>query len=372
MAEIDAGKPVGARTGAKRAGALARRSPSIKDIARLANVSHPTVSRALHNSPLVNEETAAKIRRIAQEQGYRASAVARGLVTRRTRTIALITMLDDPASVEVACGVEEAASAYGYAAFLVNTQDDPERQRRTIEDLAERRVDGIMVTSPRAAGTYFPLLKRLDVPIVLANDHHPGEPIYTVSLANQEAMRAVMQYLIELGHRRIAYLGDHNSHRPNAARQAGYKAALARAGIALAPELIVTCDGGPEAAIEAMHELLRMNTPPTAVCCASDMMALGAMRAIRSRRLRVPEDVSVTGFDDLFFAAYLVPPLTTVRQPLRQMGQMAMEILFKLMSEQQAPAQTKVEAELIVRGSTAKPPRHDQDQEKPNRSTPVR
>jgi DNA-binding LacI/PurR family transcriptional regulator len=129
------------------------------------------------------------------------------------------------------------------------------------------------------------------------------------------------------------------------------------------PELIVTCDGQPETAIEAMHELLRLNAPPAAVCCSSDMIALGAMRAIRSRRLRVPEDVSVTGFDDLIFAGYLLPPLTTVRQPLRLMGQMAMEILFKLMSGQEAPAQTRVEAELIVRGSTAKPHRRDEVRE---------
>lgn len=360
MAEKDSNRPSEyTRASAKPIANSARRSPSIKDIARLANVSHPTVSRALHDSPLVNAETAAKIRRIAEEQGYRASAVARGLVTRRTRTIALLTMLDDPASAEVACGIEESASARGYAAILVNAQADPERERRVIADLAERRVDGIIVTSARVSVQYLSLLKQLQVPIVFVNDHHPGEAVHTVSVANQEAIRALLQYLIELGHRRIAYLGDHSSHRTDIARLAGYKAALARAGIALAPELIVTCQGHAEAAIEAMHELLRLHTPPTAVCCASDMLALGAMQAIRARRLRVPEDVSVVGFGDLFFAAYLVPPLTTVRQHLRQMGQMAMEILFKLMSGQEAPQQTKVEAELIVRGSTAKPPKHD-------------
>lgn len=357
-------KPLGApQTGAKSAGELARRSPSIKDIARLAHVSHPTVSRALHDSPLVNAETAAKIRRIAEEQGYRASAVARGLVTRRTRTIALVTSLDDPASAEVAYGVEEAASNIGYAAFLTSAQDDPELQRKVVENLAERRVDGIILTSCRASALYLPLLKGMEAPIVLVNDHHPGEPQHTVSVANQEAMRSVTQYVIELGHRRIAYVGDQNSRRTDIARQAGYKAALARAGIGFSPELIVTCEGGAESAIDATHELLRLNTPPTAVCCASDLMALGAMRAIRARRLRVPEDISVTGFDDLFFAAYLTPPLTTVRQPLRQMGQLAMEVLFKLMSGQEATAQTKVEAELVVRGSTVKPLKRDQEYE---------
>lgn len=358
MAEKDGRRLPDAPAGVKRALKQAQRPPSIKDIARLANVSHPTVSRALRNSPLVNRETAARIRSIAQEQGYRASALARGLVTQRTRTIGLVTALDDPASAEVTCGVEAAANDFGYAAFLVHSHRDAEHARRSVEELAERRVDGIVLNSPHSAALYLPLLKGLGIPIVLVNDHRPGEPVHPVSVANQEGMRAAAQYLIELGHRRIAYLGDRSGYHSDAARCAGYKAALGRSGITPASELTVACDGSLESAIEAMHELLRLNKPPTAVCCYNDMAALGAMRAIRARRLRVPEDVSVTGFDDLFFAAYLAPPLTTVRQPLRQMGQMAMEVLLKLMSGQDAPQQTKVDAELIVRSSTAKPPRH--------------
>ena len=215
MAEKDANRPIGvAQSAAKRAGAPAQRSPSIKDIARLAHVSHPTVSRALQNSPLVNAETAAKIRRIAQEQGYRASAVARGLVTRRTRTIALITMLDDPASSEVTCGIEEAANDLGYAAFLANMHEDPERQHRVIEDLAEHRVDGIILTSARVSALYLPLLSGLNVPVVLVNDHHPGEPVHTVSAGNQEAMRARLEpyctqhaLLMQISGRRLAGCG---------------------------------------------------------------------------------------------------------------------------------------------------------------------
>ena len=121
-----------------------------------------------------------------------------------------------------------------------------------------------------------------------------------------------------------------------------------------AGELAVHGDGRPEAAVTAMDGLLKLPEPPTAVCCYNDMTAMGAMKAIRSRGLRVPEDVSVTGFYDLFFAEYLEPQLTTVRQPMRRMGQMAMENLLKLMSGEDSVAQVKVEAELIVRGSTAK------------------
>jgi DNA-binding LacI/PurR family transcriptional regulator len=323
----------------------------------MARVSHPTVSRALQNSPLVNAGTAAKIRKIAEDQGYRVSAVARGLVTRRTRTIGLVvTSADDPFSSAVVCGVEEIANDHRYAVFLANSQADPERERRMVEELAERRVDGIIVTSSRVGALYLPLLKDLEVPIVLLNGQYPGEFVHSVMIANQEGTRAATEHLIALGHRRIAYLGDRNGYQSDAARLAGYKAALVRAGIGFASELVVAGDGRPEAAIEAMHELLRLNTPPTAVCCYNDMTALGAMRAIRARRLRVPEDISVTGFDDLFFAAYLAPALTTVRQPMQQMGQMAMENLLKLMSGQESVAQVKLEAELIVRGSTAKPP----------------
>jgi len=363
MLEKSASKTTGAlRTTEKRAPALRQssRQPSIKDIALLAHVSHPTVSRALQNSPLVSAETAAKIRKIAEDQGYRASAVARGLVTRHTRTIGLVvTAVDDPFAGEVARGIETTANDYHYAVLLASSHADPERECKVVEELAERRVDGIIVASPRLGALCLPLLKELDVPIVLVNDQYPSEFVHSVTIANQAGMRVAAEHLIGLGHRRVAYIGDRNGFQSNTERLAGYKAALVRAGIGFAAELAVEGDGQAETAIEAMHELLRLNTPPTAVCCYNDMTAMGAMRAIRSRGLRVSHDVSVTGFDDVFFAAYLAPALTTVRQPMRRMGQMAMENLFKLMSGQESAARARVEAELIVRGSTGRAPRQE-------------
>lgn len=353
MLEKDKGKVRGiAQTGSgKRAG----RQPSIKDIARLARVSHPTVSRALQNSPLVNAQTAAKIRRIADETGYRASAVARGLVTRRTRTIGLVvTKVDDPFASEVTCGIEQTANDRGYAVFLASSNADPERERRVVQELAERRVDGIIVTSSRVGALYLPLLRELNVPIVLVNDQYPGEFVHSVMIENVEGARAAVEHLIGLGHRCIAYVGDRFGYQSDAERLAGYKQALEQAGIAVAAALAVQGNGRVEGAIEAIDGLLALPAPPTAVCCYNDMTALGAMRAIRARGLRVPEDVSVTGFDDLFFAAYLQPPLTTVRQPMRRMGQMAMENLLKLLSGEESVAQIKVEAELIVRASTGR------------------
>jgi DNA-binding LacI/PurR family transcriptional regulator len=331
------------------------RQPSIKDIARLARVSHPTVSRALQNSPLVNPRTAEKIRKIALESGYRASAVARGLVTRRTRTIGLVvTTVADPFTSEVVSGIEQTANDHGYSVFLADSNADPERERKVVQAFAERRVDGIIVTSSRVGALYLPLLSEMMVPIVLVNDQHPGAFVHSVMICNLEGSRAVANHLVELGHRRIAYLGDKFGYQSDAERYAGYREALHAAGIPHDPELVVHGDGKPEAAMRAMDTLLALTHPPTAVCCYNDMSALGAMRSIHMHGLRVPDDISVAGFDDLFIASYTQPPLTTVRQPMRRMGQMAMESLFKLMSGEEQEVKIKVEAELIVRESTAR------------------
>ena len=331
------------------------RQPSIKDIARMARVSHPTVSRALQNSPLVNAQTKARIRKIADEAGYRASAVARGLVTRKTRTIGLVvTTVADPFAGEVVCGIEQTANDHGYSVFLADSNADPEREKKVVQAFAERRVDGILVTSSRVGALYLTLLKEMMVPIVLLNDQYPGEFVHSVMIRNREGMSAAADHLISLGHRRIAYLGDRNGYQSDAERQAGYRAALQKAKIPLAAELIAHGDGLPEEAMIAMEHLLGLERPPTAVCCYNDMSALGAMRAIRMRGLRIPEDISVAGFDDLFFAAYMDPPLTTVRQPMRRMGQLAMESLLKLMAGEVPVPQIRVEAELVVRRSTAR------------------
>jgi DNA-binding LacI/PurR family transcriptional regulator len=164
------------------------RQPSIKDIARLARVSHPTVSRALQNSPLVNAKTAERIRKIAKESGYRASAVARGLVTRRTRTIGLVvTTVSDPFTSEVVTGIEQTANDHGYCVFLADSNADPRpRSRRSYNRFAEQRVDGIIVTSSRVGALcIFPLLSEMMVPIVLVNDQHPGAFVHSVMICNQ-------------------------------------------------------------------------------------------------------------------------------------------------------------------------------------------
>ena len=333
------------------------RSPaSIKDIARMAGVSHSTVSRALRNSPLVNRKTTEEIQGIARELGYQPSAIARGLVTRKTRTIGVVvTTIADPFVSEVVIGIELAANDNGYSVFLADSNADPARETSVVHSFAERRVDGIVVTSSRVGALYTPLLAQMMVPIVLINNQHPGEFVHSVMIDNVPASREATGHLVRLGHRRIAYVGDQYGHQSDAERFAGYREAIEDASLPFHPQLVTYGDGKPEGGILAMDKLLALPQPPTAVFCYNDMTALGVLRSLRVHGLRSPADISLVGFDDLFFVSYTDPQLTTVRQPMQRMGRMAMESLVKLMSGQPSGEAVKVPAELIVRESTAPP-----------------
>ena len=329
---------------------------SIKDIARAAKVSHSTVSRALHNSPLVSHQTAQRIRQIAHEQGYRPSAVARSLVTKRTRTIGVVvTRIADPFIAEVVNGIEEVANDHGYSVFLANSNANPDREVKVVHSFHERRVDGILVTASRVGALYMPLLTEMRVPTVLINNQHPGEFAHSVMIDNPAASLKATEHLIKLGHIRVAYIGDHSGFQSDTERFAGYRRALESADVPFLPELTAHGDGTAEGGMHAMERLLALNQPPTAVFCYNDMSALGALRAIRAKGLRVPEDISIVGFDDLFIASYTNPTLTTINQPMRQMGSAAMEILPQLFNGAKSTTNVKVEGQLIVRESTAQP-----------------
>ena len=329
---------------------------SIKDIARVAKVSHSTVSRALHNSPLVSHETAQRIREIAREKGYRPSAVARSLVTRRTKTIGVVvTRIADPFIAEVVNGIEEVANDHGYSVFLANSNANPDREVKVVHSFHERRVDGILVTASRVGALYMPLLTEMRVPIVLINNQHPGEFVHSVMIDNVTASSQATEHLIQLGHKRIAYIGDQYGFQSDTERFAGYRRALEIADVPFLPELIAHGDGNAEGGMHAMQKLLETVDPPTAVFCYNDMSALGALRSIRAKGMRVPDDISVAGFDDLFIASYTNPALTTISQPMKQMGSTAMEILLKLFNGATSQNNIKVQGQLIVRESTARP-----------------
>jgi len=330
---------------------------TIKDIARIAKVSHSTVSRALRNSPLANAETAATIRRIAQEQGYAVSAAARSLVTKRTHSIGVVvTSITDPFVGEVFIGIEEVAQARGYSLLLANCHADPTRELRAVRLLREHRVDGILVSSSRVGALYMRLLAKINVPIVLINNEHPGEFIFSVTIDNVKAARDATRHLVDLGHRRIGYIGNQFGLQADTDRFAGYRQVLEEADIGFQPELVTHGNGKPEGGMHGMERLLALPERPTAVFCYDDMGAIGAMRAAREHGMRVPDDLSIVGLDDLFLASYTDPPLTTIQQPKEYMGRLAAEILLDLLSGGKPQSHVTLPGKLIVRQSTAPAP----------------
>jgi LacI family transcriptional regulator/LacI family repressor for deo operon, udp, cdd, tsx, nupC, and nupG len=329
---------------------------SIKDIAKAAGVSHATVSRALQSSDLVRPATAQRIREIAQQFGYRPNAVGRSLVTRRTRTIGVVvTTIADPIVAEMVSGVEAVAHAHKYSVFLAGCQADPETEMQVVQSFHERRVDGIIVAASRVGALYDPVAEQLRTPIILINNQHPNSYKYSVNIDSICGSREAVGYLISLGHRKIAYIGDRFGYQTDLDRFSGYRQALEIAGIAPRSEWIAHGDGKPEGATLAMKKLLDLPEIPSAAFCYNDMTAIGALRAIHDQSLRVPDDISLMGFDDLFLANYTEPSLTTVRQPKHQMGRMAAEILLRILGGQEADARIDLQGKLIVRASTAPP-----------------
>jgi DNA-binding LacI/PurR family transcriptional regulator len=256
-------------------------------------------------------------------------------------------------------GLEATANRNGYSVILATSQADPERELAVVRSFQERRVDGIVVASSRVGSLYMPLLGDMNIPIVLLNNQSPGRFVYAVTIDNVDGALRATRHLTELGHKRIAYIGDRFGLQSDAERLKGYRKALRHARLPFAKELLVHGDGKAAGARGAAMRLIGPNVPeqvrPTAVFCYNDMTALGLMEAAEAAGLSIPQQLSVVGFDDLFFASQLRPPLTTVRQPKRQIGERAMEQLLGLLHGTRSKTTTLIKGELIVRGSTAKP-----------------
>jgi LacI family repressor for deo operon, udp, cdd, tsx, nupC, and nupG len=325
---------------------------SIVEIARAAGVSHSTVSRALRNSPLVSAETGARIRRIAQDMGYVPSAIGRGLATQSTRTIGLVvTTIADPFVAEIARGVEEEAMNRGYSLLLCQSGAEPQREVAAVRALHENRVAGVIVTSSRVGERYVPLLEQMQVPVVLINNERAGQYVGFVAMDDVGGGYRATEYLLGLGHRRIAYISGWPEAKSSRDRLRGYGEALQNRGLAIDSSLVRAGTGRMDGGYEAMQQLLRSHPPPTAVFCYNDMTAIGALRALHEAGVPVPVQVSVIGFDDIALAAYATPPLTTIAQPKYKMGQLAVRMLLDLLSRQEPVRNVMLQGELVVRGS---------------------
>jgi DNA-binding LacI/PurR family transcriptional regulator len=330
---------------------------SIKDIARLAGVSHSTVSRALRGSPLISTETADRIRQIADREGYSPSALARGLVMNRSETIGVVvTSIADPFNGEVVAGIEEVANESGYTVILATSQTEPEREVSVMRTFQARRVDGILVASSRVGALHAARQSEFEIPVVLLNNQHPSEFAHSVTVDNVNGAYLAARHLVELGHRKIAYLGDASGLHSDAERFSGFQKMMQEAGIVIDERLILRGNGKPDGAAAAIHPLLSSNgLAPTAIVCYNDMTALGVLAEVAGRGWRLPDQLSVVGFDDLFFAPYLRTPLTTIRQPMKELGRRAMEMMLSLLRNEETERTVLIEGELMVRASTAPP-----------------
>lgn len=331
---------------------------SIKDIARAAGVSHPTVSRALRGDPRISAETAERIRDLSNEMGYSPSAVARGLRTRRTRAVGLVvTTIADPFVADVVDGVEHTALEHGYSLILATSRSDPERELAVVRLLDERRVDGVIVAASRLGALYEPHLATMGLPIVLINNQAESEYLYSVSIDDIKGAFIAVSHLARVGHRAIGYVGCPARPRSHQHRQQGYRQALARAGLAPCRRWLVVDDGiadDVERGMLGMRRLLSIEERPTAVFCYNDMTAVGALNEVKRWGLGVPDDVSLAGFDDIREASLVTPPLTTIRQPRFAMGQEAMTMLLRLL-DGEAVHNVVFPPRLIPRGSVSSP-----------------
>ena len=328
---------------------------SIKDIARRAGVSHSTVSRALADSSLVNRETKARIQALAREMGYTPSAIARAMSTRRTRTIGLVvTTIADPFVAEVVRGIEETALDHGYNVILCNSSGDPDRELAAVRTLREKWVDAVIVTSSWV-GNFYGQLGEIRVPVVLINNQQPGE--YTFSVRNDDLHGGALagEYLVALGHRRIAYVAGPERATSSQLRLEGCQRALRAAGATIPEGWIFSGTGLPEAGERAVRALVRDALRPTALFCYNDATAMGALRVAKAEALNVPRDLSILGYDDIAAAAYLDPPLTTVAQKKYALGQRATDMALRLIQDEEDICDVLLEPQLIVRSSCASP-----------------
>lgn len=328
---------------------------TITEIARAAGVSVPTVSRVVNGRSDVSPGTRARVEELLRRHGYRKRPAPSG--TRAALLDLVFNDLDSPWAVEIIRGVEEVAHTAGVGTVVSAIHGRSGDAREWMRNLRARASDGVvLVTSALEPGLHEEL-RALGVPLVVVDPAgSPALDVPTIGAANWAGGLAATDHLLGLGHRRIGLIAGPPRLLCSRARHDGYRASLEGAGLPFDESLVVPGDFRPESGFRGCSTLLDLPEPPTALFAASDQMALGAIEALRRRGLRVPEDMSVVGFDDLPEVRWSAPPLTTVRQPLADMGKLAVRTVLRLARDER-PDSPRVElgTELVVRSSTAPP-----------------
>ena len=326
---------------------------TIKTIAEAVGVTHGTVSRALRDDPRVRQETTKLVKQKAAELGYRPSRVGRALKTRKTGTLAIVlSYAHDPFYSQVLQAVHDRLFPLEISLFVAATEHDPARQRVTAEILSERMVDGVFVCClPGMTEPFLQLSKTL--PVVTINCDPQIYP-YSVYHDDFKAMGDCLKMLTRKGHRKVGYLGAQNGGFAQRTRLDAFNKFCRE--LSLHPTVRTADDVKIEVGAEAMEQWLEKDELPSALVCFNDTMAIGAMNACRKRGLRIPEDISLVGFDDIEMAAYLNPGLTTYSQPRYEMGRIAAEMMLALQSGKTPEAPVCLSGKLIERETVAHTP----------------
>ena len=328
------------------------RAATIADIARVAGVSVPTVSKVLNGRTGVSRETRERVADVLKQHDY---APRRAYRKPAKGAIELVFgELNSPWALEITRGVEQAAFAAGLGVLVSRLRADADEASRWLEMVGAPRSDGIVFAVVGVTPEQRARFGKLRLPYVVIDPEGEQDPaVPTVGITHWRGGYAATGHLLELGHKRVALIGGPPRLLCSAARANGYRAALDRMGVPVDPELVVHSDFDQGEGMLAAERLLDLPEPPTAIFAASDEQAFGVYEAARRRGLRVPADLSVVGFNDSYVSRWASPPLTTVREPIDAMCQQAVFLLLRLIAGQDAGVGVELSTELIVRESTA-------------------
>jgi LacI family transcriptional regulator len=328
---------------------------TIKDVARLSGVSPMTVSRVINQSLRVSPGTRSRVEQAIAELGYVPSRLARGLSRQKTGTIALIVPdVANPFFTLIVRGAEDVARRAGYRVLLCDTRFDLTLEAEVIEEMIAHRVEGIVIAPVSdASRSQLKRLARFGVPFVLIDRTIPGIECDVVLGDSTAGARSLVEHLIGLGHRRIGMIVEDENVSTARERRAGYAEALEQAGIELDPALVVRATADPQGGAVGMAKLLQLPERPTGVFTVNNLVALGAIEAVRAAGLEVPDDVALVCYDDIEYASRLYPFLTVMLQPAETFGTLGTQLLFERIEGRQLDRTRKVvlPADFVVRES---------------------
>jgi LacI family transcriptional regulator/LacI family repressor for deo operon, udp, cdd, tsx, nupC, and nupG len=331
---------------------------TLKEVAKKAGVSITTVSRVINGSAKVNEETRERVQKAMTQLEYQPNRVAQRLRASNGRSKLLGLIIPDIQNQfysNIVRGIEDVTYGNDYAVILCNSDENPNKERFYLEVLKSESVDGIILPPIQQFGEEIENLINLGLPIVCVDRKLMRKKVDTVVIGNEKGGYDAVNHLIELGHKKIAILTSSLQFSSFNERQKGYERALKQNGIEIDKRLIK--EGDPrssETARALTDDLLSLDTPPTAIFATNNLMTLGVLEALNKHNLKIPDDISIVGFDDLPWARAISPPLTTVKQPAYEMGRRAAELFFKRVEDpSREPEVIVMDPKLIIRESTA-------------------